>query len=141
AEPAASRTANRLKENGFNPVVYPLFELADTGQALPANAFSGVIFTSANAVRVLETRNWRNSDPEHIAYCVGETTRKAAEKIGFSRFVVANGGDDILVPLPNRLDEPPHGRHRVLFAHAMDHEDGMFHAFAVFGHHFEAVSF
>ena len=97
AEPAASQTAARLKENGFDPVVYPLFELADIGQALPTNTFSSIIFTSANAVRILENRNWRNTDPELIACCVGETTRKAAEKIGFSRFVVASGGGAELV--------------------------------------------
>lgn len=92
-EPGASRTARRLQDTGFQPVVLPLTETvalpADAGFA-PADALA-VAVTSANAVR--------HASNEVIAalaalpcHAVGARTAEAARKRGFS-FVIEGPGD------------------------------------------------
>lgn len=83
-EPGASRTARRLREAGFQPVLLPLTETAalpaDAGQ-VPADALA-VAVTSANAVR--------HASEEIIAalaalpcHAVGKRTAEAARNAGF----------------------------------------------------------
>ncbi|MBN9223000.1 MAG: uroporphyrinogen-III synthase [Mesorhizobium sp.] len=83
-EPGASRTARRLEEMGFQPLVLPLTETmalpVDAG-ALPDKA-AAVAITSANAVR--------HASKELIAalcslpcHAVGKRTAEAARKAGF----------------------------------------------------------
>jgi len=96
AEPAASKTAEQLREKGHKPVLMPLSELADTGKPFPDEAFDGFIFTSANALRVLENRSWRNSDAEKPAFCVGRKTAFAALSLGFQKVTYADGGGEAL---------------------------------------------
>lgn len=92
AEPAASRTALTLENEGFEAVVLPLFEVQDTANALPDQPFDAVILTSANAARILHARGWRNRNTDALACCVGETTRTQAQHLGFEHFVTAKGG-------------------------------------------------
>ncbi|MEM9279281.1 MAG: uroporphyrinogen-III synthase, partial [Pseudomonadota bacterium] len=70
----AAKTAESLKEQGHEPVLLPLFEVADTGNADPSTDFDGYIFTSGNAVSVLDGRGWRCSGNNAVAFCVGNKT-------------------------------------------------------------------
>ncbi|QKC81121.1 uroporphyrinogen-III synthase [Mesorhizobium sp. NZP2077] len=92
-KPGASRTARRLQEMGFQPVVLPLTETV----ALPVDAelipddTVAVAVTSANAVR--------HASKEVIAalaalpcHAVGARTAEAARKMGFS--TVIEGASD-----------------------------------------------
>lgn len=92
AEPAASRTAKKLSDLGHEPVICPIFELADTGGPAPENDAEHYIFTSANAVEILARRNWRPTNIQSTAWCVGERTAKAAKALGFTKTPVATGG-------------------------------------------------
>jgi len=92
AEPAAGRTANSLRDLGHEPVLLLLTELVDTGALLPSEPFDGFIFTSANALRILNVRDWQTKDATLPAFCVGQKTADAAERLGFQNLVVADGG-------------------------------------------------
>lgn len=92
AQPAASRTAEGLKERGHQAVLMPLFECIDTGIQMPESGFDGLIFTSANAPRILHMRGWHNHDPAMPAFCVGRTTGLAALNLGFQKVTYADGG-------------------------------------------------
>lgn len=92
AEPAASRTAEKLKLAGHEPIVMPLSALTDTGNPLSDGNFDGYIFTSANAPRILKARGWANTVVNMPAFCVGQKTADAAKRIGFEICVIADGG-------------------------------------------------
>ena len=83
-EPGASRTAQRLQETGFQPILLPLTETA----ALPVDAglFPGdavaVAITSANAVR-LASRELIAALAGLPCHAVGTRTAEAARKAGF----------------------------------------------------------
>ncbi len=58
--------------------------------------YKGIIFTSANAIKFLNTKNI----PKNIhCYCVGETTEKKAKKSGFYNAISAGGNVDALIEL------------------------------------------
>jgi uroporphyrinogen-III synthase len=91
-EPGASRTARRLAEAGFEPVVLPLTEI----RQLPArpvpepSAVDAVAVTSANAIR--------HAPPQLIAslagiplFAVGNRTARIARESGFSRVFEGEG--------------------------------------------------
>ncbi|CCV10693.1 uroporphyrinogen-III synthase [Mesorhizobium sp. STM 4661] len=81
-EPGASRTARRLQDKGFQPILLPLTETVPVdGGAVPANAVA-VAVTSANALR--------HAPKELIAalaalpcHAVGKRTAAAAREAGF----------------------------------------------------------
>ena len=52
-QPGADRTAARLQEAGFEPIVLPLSEIVAVAPALPASLPGAVAISSANAVRLL----------------------------------------------------------------------------------------
>lgn len=92
-EPGASRTAARLRELGFEPVVLPLSEthaLPVALEALPSTA-AALLMTSANAVRHVPADMLRQlADlPCHV---VGPKTAAAAREAGLS--VVETGSGD-----------------------------------------------
>lgn len=106
AEPAASRTVQKLRHHGFEPVLLPIFELKDTGTPLPEGGIDGVIFTSANAAEILRLRQWRDSNRSAVAYCVGPRTAEAAQALGFEATVTASGGGAALADEIAALDLP-----------------------------------
>ncbi|WP_095202747.1 uroporphyrinogen-III synthase [Mesorhizobium carmichaelinearum] len=96
-EPGASRTARRLQDMGFQPVVLPLTETvalrADSG-LIPGDAVA-VAVTSANAVR--------HASKDVIAalaalpcHAVGARTAEAARKMGFSSVIEGSGDAEAL---------------------------------------------
>ncbi|MEO0911357.1 MAG: uroporphyrinogen-III synthase, partial [Pseudomonadota bacterium] len=105
AEPAASSSATKLQHHGFEPVVYPLFEVADTFAVMPDRHYDGIVFTSANGPRILAERNYIPSDTVIPVFCVGDETKKAAEALGFTNLVSANGGGAALAELIGKTEE------------------------------------
>ena len=84
AEPGASETAGRLAAFGIDPILAPMLSLEpDLECAIPdLSTRSGLVFTSANGVRVFADR-----DPNRslTAWCVGPATAKAAREAGFEQ--------------------------------------------------------
>ncbi|BCH06798.1 uroporphyrinogen III methyltransferase [Mesorhizobium sp. 131-3-5] len=107
-EPGASRTARRLQETGFQPVVLPLTETV----ALPADA--GFVTGDAVAVAVTSANAVRHTANEVIAalaalpcHAVGARTAEAARKMGFSSVIEGSGdaealADAIAAALPGK---------------------------------------
>lgn len=90
-EANATRTADKLRARGYEPVVLPLFACRDTGTRLPEADFDGFVFTSRHAIETLNERGWRPRSANLIAYCVGEKTAEAARKLGFNNVIAGNG--------------------------------------------------
>lgn len=92
-EPGASRTAARLRDFGFEPIVLPLSETRALPAALqtPIESVSAVLVTSANAVRHAPADMLRQLSglPCHV---VGPKTAAAARAAGLS--VVETGSGD-----------------------------------------------
>ena len=92
AQPAASRTAARLASLGHEAIIFPLFEIKDTSTEIPTNPFAAYIFTSSNAIEVLQERQWRPVNPDAQVFCVGEKTAQSASSLGFTHITHAQGG-------------------------------------------------
>lgn len=92
-EPAASRTARRLRELGHEPVLAPLLlmRVEQVAPVAPAG-FDAVAFTSAAAAEALSRQPWRTALLGLPSFAVGEATAQAARRLGFAH-VVAAGGD------------------------------------------------
>src|SRR5262245_13671221 len=90
-EPGASRTARRLAEQGFEPVVLPLTEI----RPLPADHFpdsaniDAVAATSANAIRHAPRRLISTLTGKPV-FAVGGGTARATRNAGFA--TVFEGG-------------------------------------------------
>ena len=107
-EPGASRTARRLQDMGFQPVVLPLTETV----ALPGDA--GFVTGDASAVAVTSANAVRHAANEVIAslaalpcHAVGARTAEAARKMGFSSVIEGSGdaealADAIAAALPGK---------------------------------------
>ena len=98
-EPAATQTAKVLKDLGYQPIVLPLFEVVDTGNAVPVSKFDGYVFTSTNAIRMLKSRNWECPSIGAAAFCVGHKTAEAAKSVGFTEIISADGNAEELANL------------------------------------------
>jgi len=105
-EPGASRTARRLQQAGFQPIVLPLTETV----ALPVDAE----FVPGDAVAVTSANAVRHASNEVIAalaalpcHAVGARTAEAARKKGFSSVLEGSGdaealADSIAMALPGK---------------------------------------
>ena len=58
--------------------------------------YKGIIFTSANAVKFLDTKN---IDKNLLCFCVGNVTEKKARSIGFQNVIAADGNVENLKEL------------------------------------------
>jgi len=99
-EPDASDYADELRDHGFDLLVEPMLVIEPLAFSKPdLSQYDGVLFTSANAVRVV------GDGFSGVAYCVGKHTAKAAQEAGFSDVFSVNGtGVDLLdhiVALPD----------------------------------------
>ena len=59
-----------------------------TYEKLNFTDFKGIIFTSANAIKFLNTKD---IDKKILCFCVGAATEKMAKRKGFQNIYVANG--------------------------------------------------
>lgn len=79
----ARRTAARLAELGHEAICSPVLETVATGERAPPGDFDGVIATSAQAFRFVETASLRPY-LRLPAMCVGARTAAAAREAGFA---------------------------------------------------------
>jgi uroporphyrinogen-III synthase len=96
AEPGASRTAEKLKALGHEPVVAPLLEVHALPVAVDLDGVAALAFTSANGVRAFAERSASRSLP---VFAVGDATAAAARKAGFCEVASAEGDLDALADL------------------------------------------
>lgn len=97
-EPGASRTAALLASAGWEPVLYPLFAVEPVAWEPPgADAFDALLLTSANAVRPGGAR--LGAMRALPAYCVGDTTARAAREAGFVDVRVGGGDAASTIPM------------------------------------------
>lgn len=90
-EPAASLTAAKLSDAGFEPVLLPLSRTVPLSFSLPDAHFDALAVTSANAFR-----HAAHALPQRdtLLFAVGEGTARAAREAGFTE-VVDGGGDAV----------------------------------------------
>lgn len=90
-QPAAARSAERLRALDLSPILYPLFAVEPLPWTPPDPAgFDAVLLTSANAARLGGGGMARYFDLP--AFAVGEASARAARAAGF-RWVRIGGGD------------------------------------------------
>jgi len=97
-EPGATRTASRLAALGHAPLVAPVLAAAPTGTPLPGGCFSGVLFTSAHAVRALSADDCARLHAVPV-FAVGARTGALATAAGLNDVRVADGDAAALVRL------------------------------------------
>lgn len=89
AEPGAARTADRLREQGFEPLIRPLLAVAFLPADLPdIDGFAALAFTSRNGVAAFAALSSRRDRP---VFAVGDATARAAREIGFTEVESADG--------------------------------------------------
>ncbi|CAN7237886.1 uroporphyrinogen-III synthase [Phyllobacterium sp. LjRoot231] len=94
-QPGATRTAERLRGLGYEPLVLPLTEIAPVPVTLPARSFDAVAITSANALRHAP-EEFLGSILDLPCFVVGDVTADLARRIGFKNVSVGDGDGDSL---------------------------------------------
>lgn len=109
-EPGAARTGARLAALGHRPLVAPVLAVEPTGIGLPAEAFAGLILTSANAASALapEDRARLRTIP---TFAVGARTAAVARALGFADVRAAEGDAHAVARLVR--ESLPEGAHLV----------------------------
>jgi len=95
-EPGASRTAERLRRAGCEPVVVPLTEIVPLPHGIPAGAFGAAAASSANALRHADPAVVRLLSAKPL-FAVGDETAAAAREAGFADVRTSNGSATDLV--------------------------------------------
>ncbi|WP_374388204.1 uroporphyrinogen-III synthase, partial [Brevundimonas sp.] len=89
AELGAARTADRLREQGFEPLIRPLLAVEFLPADLPdIDGFAALAFTSRNGVAAFAALSSRRDRP---VFAVGDATARAAREIGFTEVQSADG--------------------------------------------------
>lgn len=96
AEPGASRTAERLRALGFEPVVRPLLAIRYLSPTLDLGGIDAIAFTSRNGVAAFATLNPERGWP---VLAVGDATAEAARVAGFASVTSAQGDVEALARL------------------------------------------
>ncbi|MEP2990058.1 MAG: uroporphyrinogen-III synthase [Parasphingorhabdus sp.] len=94
----AQSTAAKAQACDLNPIVDPLFEIKPLPwTAPPADQYDAIMFTSANAVKMADTKL---QDYAHLpALVVGATTEREAEMAGFKVIQTGKSGVQSLVDM------------------------------------------
>ncbi|MCE4226886.1 uroporphyrinogen-III synthase [Methylobacterium sp. C25] len=87
-EPGASRTAEKLRALGHEPVVAPVLVVAATGRPKPIGRFDAVLLTSAHGAAALAESSTAMECP---IFAVGRATADAAQAAGLDRVHEAGG--------------------------------------------------
>lgn len=99
-EPAASALASQLALRGLVAIGAPVFTLQARATPLPDCADGvGVIFTSANAVRLLPYGQLPKCWERWACYCVGAATAVVAAQAGWQQPISADGDGAALAAL------------------------------------------
>lgn len=89
AKPGAARTAARLRDMGFEPIVAPLLTIENLTPPVPDLApFAALAFTSINGVAAFAALTPRRDRP---VFAVGDATAQAAHDAGFTNVRSASG--------------------------------------------------
>lgn len=89
AEPGASRTAARLRDMGFEPIIAPLLAIENLTPPVPDPApFNALAFTSINGVAAFAALTPERDRP---VFAVGDATAQAARDAGFADVRSASG--------------------------------------------------
>jgi len=89
AKPGAARTAARLRDMGFEPIVAPLLTIENLTPPVPYLApFAALAFTSVNGVSAFVALTPRRNLP---VFAVGDATAQAAHDAGFADVRSASG--------------------------------------------------
>lgn len=92
--------ADRLRAMGHKAISLPLLEIVPVPFSLPdATAIDGLLFTSANALRMLEQHDRVSAFTLLPAFTVGEATRDKAVRAGFEDVTSADGDSTALAAL------------------------------------------
>ncbi len=89
AEPGASRTAERLREMGHEPLTAPVLEGLRLLTEIDLKGVGSLAFTSGNGVRAFAGMNPERGLP---VFAVGEATARAVRDAGFG-IIISGGGD------------------------------------------------
>jgi uroporphyrinogen-III synthase len=98
-EPDAARTAAALRARGHEVMLSPLLRIELLDFALPDEAWSAVVMTSANAARAVAEHPRRSALIAREAFAVGGHTADAARAAGFHTVHSADGDKDDLADL------------------------------------------
>src|SRR5689334_14712655 len=88
-QPDGERTAETLRKRGYQVLLVPLMQVRSVPAVVGGN-WSGVIVTSANALRVLPVEQLALL-LELPLYAVGERSAEAARELGFHEVRSPNG--------------------------------------------------
>lgn len=104
--PGVYKTVERLRALGVRPLAVPLLKVKFKEKAeIPSNAVV-TIFTSVNGVRSYAQLTKRR---DTRVYCIGETTRAAAEEMGWTVLASSQGGTKELIRLVQTHIKPEDG--------------------------------
>ena len=79
----------KFKSNGFKVSNLPLLEFSKLSyEKINPSSFDAIIFTSSNAIKFLELKNFNKNI---LCFCVGSSTEKTARSRGFQRVFAADG--------------------------------------------------
>lgn len=89
AEPGAGRTATRLRELGYHPIIASVLKIERiNGVRIDLDGVAGLAFTSINGVSAFAALSNRRDLP---VFCVGDATADAAREVGFTEVRSAAG--------------------------------------------------
>lgn len=109
-QPDADRTRLAVRVMGFAPLVAPLLSVVPLpGAGLPERLPAALLFTSANAARVLANATGVEGLKATPAFAVGRRTAEAATEAGFTQVAIADGDADTLVGLVRQRLMPADG--------------------------------
>ncbi|HYD89767.1 MAG TPA: uroporphyrinogen-III synthase [Vitreimonas sp.] len=107
ALPEATRTAERLRALGAEPVLAPLLTIAPCAFDANVEGAQALIFTSTNGVRTFAAVSPLRSLP---VFAVGDATAAAAREAGFADARSADGNVSDLAVLIKRACDPIKGK-------------------------------
>lgn len=117
-EPEATRTAERLRALGHEPVMAPLLETQFLDPPAPRFRPAAILLTSGNGLRGLlrwpESRGWIDAP----VLAVGDRTAEAARAAGFTDVGSADGDGEALASLAIESLDPNNGT--LLYPAAVD---------------------
>ena len=113
-EPDANRDVALLQRYGVPALASPSMTSIKLQYKLPDSIdFSGVIFTSRNAVDAIVTSGHASAWNKMPAFVVGVASAAAARNAGFLNIIIGNGGGAGLLPSIRRYNENRTGKHDI----------------------------
>ena len=99
---------SKFKILGHTVIHLPLLDIKKISyKTINFNNYKGIIFTSANAIKFLDTKNIAKNI---LCYCVGDVTEQKARSLGFLNVISASGNIEALKELIFRTYEKKDGR-------------------------------